>query len=199
MSLTSSEESPLSEASGIFHRRMDYILRKATLDDREAIEQLIRESARKLSREDYSEEQIEAAIMTVFGVDTDLILDRTYFVADSSGTLIGCGGWSKRRTLFGGDRFSSRDSSELDAKSEAAKIRAFFVHPESARKGIGRAILTACETEARAYGFRSIELMATLPGLKLYGACGYEGEERIELEIGDGVSFQLVPMRKALP
>ena len=177
---------------------MDYIIRKANLDDREAIERLIMESARNLSREDYSEQQIEAAILTVFGVDTDLILDGTYFVADSSGMLIGCGGWSKRRTLFGGDRFASRDSSELDTKLEAAKIRAFFVHPESARKGIGRAILSACESEARAYGFRSFELMATLPGLKLYKACGYEGDQRVEYEIGDGVSIEFVPMRKDL-
>jgi GNAT superfamily N-acetyltransferase len=177
---------------------MDYTLRKANLEDRGAIEQLIVESARNLSRDDYSEQQIEAAILTVFGVDTDLILDGTYFVADSTGMLIGCGGWSKRKTLFGGDRFGSRDSSELDPKLEAAKIRAFFVHPEYARKGVGRAILAACESEARAYGFRSIELMATLPGLKLYKACGYEGDRRVEYEIGDGVGIEFVPMRKDL-
>jgi len=177
---------------------MDYTLRKANLEDREAIEQLIVESARNLSREDYSEQQIEAAILTVFGVDTDLILDGTYFVAESSGMLIGCGGWSKRRTLFGGDRFASRDSSELDTKLEAAKIRAFFVHPEYARRGVGRTILAACESEARAYGFRSIELMATLPGLKLYKACGYDGDRRVEYEIGDGVNIEFVPMRKDL-
>jgi len=177
---------------------MDYTLRKANLDDREAIEELIRESARKLSREDYSEEQIEAAVLSVFGVDTDLIHDGTYFVADSSSMLIGCGGWSKRRTLFGGDRFATRDSSELDPKLEAAKIRAFFVHPESARKGIGRTILSSCESEARAYGFRSIELMATLPGLKFYRACGYEGNDRVAFEIGNGVRVEFVPMRKDL-
>jgi GNAT superfamily N-acetyltransferase len=177
---------------------MDYIIRKANLDDREAIERLIIESARNLSREDYSEQQIEAAILTVFGVDTDLILDATYFVAESAGMLIGCGGWSKRKTLFGGDRFATRDSSELDPKVEAAKIRAFFVHPESARKGIARAILSVCESEARAYGFRSIELMATLPGLKLYKACGYEGDQRVAYEIGGGVSIELVPMKKDL-
>jgi GNAT superfamily N-acetyltransferase len=177
---------------------MNYIIRKANLDDREAIELLIAESARGLSREDYSEQQIESAIRTVFGVDTDLIVDGTYFVADNSGMLIGCGGWSKRRTLFGGDRFASRDSSELDPDVEAAKIRAFFVHPEYARRGIGRAILSLCESEARAKGFRSIELMATLPGLKLYTAFGYEGIGRVEYEIGEGMSIGFVPMRKAL-
>lgn len=177
---------------------MDYVIRKANLDDREAIERLIAESARGLSREDYSGRQIESAIGTVFGADTDLIVDGTYFVADISGMLIGCGGWSKRRTLFGGDRFASRDSGELDPDVDAAKIRAFFVHPEYARRGIGRAILSLCESEARANGFRSIELMATLPGLKLYRACGYEGGGRVEYEIGEGVSIGFVPMRKAL-
>ena len=177
---------------------MEYIIRKANLDDRQTIERLIMHSARSLSREDYSEQQIEAAITTVFGVDTNLILDNTYFVAEGSGILIGCGGWSKRRTLFGGDQFALRDSSELEPKFEAAKIRAFFVHPDYARRGIGRAILAACESEARANGFRSIELMATLPGLKLYTACGYEGRERVEYDLGEGVSIEFVPMRKEL-
>jgi GNAT superfamily N-acetyltransferase len=177
---------------------MDYIIRKANLNDHQAIQYLIVDSARNLSRGDYSEQQIEAALSSVFGVDTDLILDGTYFVADCSGILVGCGGWSKRRTLFGGDHFASRDSSELDPNLEAAKIRAFFVHPAYARKGIGRGILEACENEARAYGFRSLELMATLPGLKLYRACGYEGDEQVEYEIGGGVRIAFVPMRKEL-
>ncbi|HEY0407804.1 MAG TPA: GNAT family N-acetyltransferase [Pyrinomonadaceae bacterium] len=177
---------------------MDYVIRKAKLDEREAIERLIAASARHLSLEDYSAAQIEGAIKTVFGVDTDLILDETYFVAESSGTLVGCGGWSRRRTLFGGDRFASRDSSALDPQTEAAKIRAFFIHPSWARRGIGRAILAACESEAQAQGFRSLELMSTLPGLKLYRACGYAEEERAELEVGDGVKIELARMRKDL-
>jgi len=176
---------------------MDYSLRKATLEDRPAIEELIAASARGLSREDYSEQQIEAAIATVFGVDTDLIIDETYFVAERAGMLIGCGGWSKRKTLFGGDRYASRDSRELDPELDPAKIRAFFVHPEFARKGIARAILSACEDEAKRAGFRSLELMATLPGLPLYKALGYEGDERVEYEMA-GVKIELVPMRKAL-
>src|SRR5439155_12316970 len=128
---------------------MDYIIRKATLADRPTIAQLIQDSARSLSRADYSDEQIEGAIATVFGVDTNLIIDGTYFVADSAGSLIGCGGWSKRKTLFGGDQYATRDAGELDPKTDPAKIRAFFIHPEHARKGIGRAILKACEDEAR--------------------------------------------------
>ncbi len=177
---------------------MDYIIRKATLSDRAAITQLIQDSARSLSREDYSEEQIEGAIATVFGVDTNLIIDGTYFVAERNGELIGCGGWSRRKTLFGGDQYTTRDATYLDPRTEPAKIRAFFIHPEHARKGIARAILAACESEARSCGFQSLELMSTLPGIKLYRACGYEGENRFELEVGDGVTIGLVPMKKEL-
>lgn len=177
---------------------MDYIIRKAQLDDREAIEKLIAESARGLSRADYSDEQIETAIATVFGVDTALILDGTYFVAEAGGKLVGCGGWSKRRTLFGGDQFASRDSSELDPETEPAKIRAFFVHPGWARKGIARAILARCEAESSAHGFRSFELMATLPGIKLYEAFGYEMIGPVDYEMNDGVMLGLVQMRKTV-
>jgi GNAT superfamily N-acetyltransferase len=177
---------------------MDYIIRKATLSDRDAIAQLIKDSARGLSRADYSDAQIEGAIATVFGVDTNLILDGTYFVADCGGTLIGCGGWSRRKTLFGGDQYPTRDASDLDPANEPAKIRAFFIHPQHARKGIARAILDACERAARSFGFQSLELMSTLPGIKLYRACGYEGEDRVELEVGEGVTIGLVPMRKIL-
>src|SRR5947207_12667788 len=175
---------------------MDYIIRKAHLDDRDAIKQLIIESARGLSRNDYSGQQIEATIATVFGVDTNLIVDGTYFVADSEGVLLGCGGWSKRKTLFGGDQYASRDAGYLDPKSEPAKIRAFFVHPEHARKGIARAILMTFENEARACCFQSVELMSTLPGIKLYQACGYQGDDRVELDVGKGLTIGLVPMRK---
>jgi GNAT superfamily N-acetyltransferase len=177
---------------------VSFTLRKATLDDRRAIEQLIQLSARGLSRAEYSDEQIEGAIRTVFGVDTNLIEDGTYFVVESDGELIGCGGWSKRRTLFGGDQYSTRDASELDPKSEPAKIRAFFVHPQHARKGVARAILDACESEAKAAGFQALELMATLPGIKFYKASGYQAEELVELSVGDGIAIGLLPMRKEL-
>jgi len=177
---------------------MDYVIRKATLSDRDAIAELIKESARSLSRADYSDAQIEGAIAMVFGVDTNLIIDGTYFVAASAKGLIGCGGWSKRKTLFGGDQFPTRDANYLDPETEPAKIRAFFIHAQHARKGIARAILAACEAEAKAAGFRSLELMSTLPGIKLYRAGGYEGETRVELEVGDGLTIGLVPMRKSL-
>ncbi|HEX7174930.1 MAG TPA: GNAT family N-acetyltransferase [Pyrinomonadaceae bacterium] len=178
---------------------MDYLIRRATLADRAAIERLIAESARGLSRGDYSERQIEAAVAAVFGVDTSLIIDGTYFVAESGRELIGCGGWSRRKTLFGGDQIPGRDAGELDPESEPAKIRAFFVHPAHARRGVGRAILAACETEARSFGFRSLELLATLPGVRLYEACGYEAGEHVWHEAQGGVPVEFVPMRKDLP
>lgn len=177
---------------------MDYSIRHASLADREAIQRLIAASARGLSRAHYDNAQIEAAIATVFGVDTDLIEDETYFVVDSAGELIGCGGWSRRRTLFGGDQYASRDASYLEPSSEPAKIRAFFIHPGHARKGVGRAILDRCESEATSYGFRAIELMATLPGVKFYQSCGYVEQGDYELELVEGVKLGLVPMRKEM-
>lgn len=173
-------------------------IRHATLEDRAKIQQLIAESARGLSREHYDDTQIETAIATVFGVDSDLIADGTYFVAESNDMLVGCGGWSRRRTLFGGDQFAARDASYLDPVSEPAKVRAFFVHPDHARKGIAQAILTRCEHEAAAHGFRAIELMATLPGVKFYKACGYEEQGTYDLELVEGVKLELVPMRKEI-
>jgi len=168
------------------------------MEEREAIKQLIAESARLLSREHYSDTQIETAIVTVFGVDTDLIDDGTYFVAESEGQLAGCGGWSKRKTLFGGDQYSSRDGGYLDPESEAAKIRAFFIHPDHARKGIARAILTRCEDEARSQGFRALELMATLPGIEFYKSCGFVETGNFALDLTDTVKLELVPMRKEI-
>src|SRR5215207_9423918 len=168
------------------------------MDDRDSIKELIAASARFLSREHYDNAQIEAAIATVFGVDTDLIEDGTYFVAEDSGTLVGCGGWSRRKTLFGGDQYSSRDAGYLDPQSEPAKIRAFFIHPDHARKGIARAILARCEDEARAHGFRALELMATLPGIAFYKSCGFSEQGTFDLNLTDAVKLQLVPMRKEL-
>jgi GNAT superfamily N-acetyltransferase len=173
-------------------------LRKAILDDRPALERLIAESARGLSRPDYTDVQIEAALGTAFGVDSELIRDGTYFVAEAGAELVGCGGWSKRRTLFGGDAQPGRRSELLDPQRDAARIRAFFVHPNWARRGVGRAILERCELEARAQGFRSVELLATLPGHKFYRTLGYTGDERIAHELSDGVRIDFIPMSKPL-
>lgn len=177
---------------------MDFEVRKATLADREAISRLIAASARGLSREHYSDTQIELAISSVFGVDTDLIQDETYFVADQDGTLIGCGGWSRRKALYGGDKFSNREAGMLDPAADPARIRSFFVHPEHARKGVARAMLSICEQQAKAHGFKALELMATLPGIKFYEANGYSRIGNFDLELADGVQIQFVPMRKKL-
>ncbi|MFL6332549.1 MAG: GNAT family N-acetyltransferase [Pyrinomonadaceae bacterium] len=177
---------------------MEYRIRRATLEDRAALERLIAESARGLSRGDYTGEQVEAALASVFGVDTDLIHDGTYYVAEAEGEPVGCGGWSKRRTLFGGDRYGARDSGYLDPATEPAKIRAFFVHPGWARRGVGGRILETCEREAEAAGFRSLELMATLPGVPFYAARGYEAGAQVAYEIAEGVTIEFVPMKKEL-
>ncbi len=176
---------------------MDYLIRKAKLDDRAGIKELIALSARGLSP-DYSAEQVEGALLGAFGVDTQLIEDGTYFVAEANGQLVGCGGWSKRKTLFGGDPHTARDAGLLDPATEPAKIRAFFIHPAWARQGIARAILERCEAEARASGFHSLELMATLPGVRLYAACGYTGMERVNYKLPSGLVIEFVPMNKVL-
>ena len=177
---------------------MGFSLRKATLDDRPILEGLIAESARGLSRQDYTDAQIEAALGTAMGVDTKLIRDGTFFVVEAEGEIVACGGWSKRRTLFGADGQAGRQSELLDPARDSARIRAFFVRPAWARQGIGRALLQQCEAEARAQGFRTAELVATLPGQKLYKAMGYEEEERIEHDLGGGITIEFVPMRKDL-
>lgn len=178
--------------------RVSFSLRKATLEDRPRLEELIAESARGLSRSDYSPEQVEAALAGAFGVDSELIRDETYFVAEVEGEIVGCGGWSRRRTLFGGDSQSGRQSDFLDPVRDSARIRAFFVHPGWARRGIGRAILERCEGEARGSGFRSAELLATLPGERFYRALGYAGEDRVSHPLGEGLTIDFVPMRKDL-
>jgi GNAT superfamily N-acetyltransferase len=177
---------------------MDYSIRHATHADRDAIQRLIAASARGLSREHYDDAQIEAAIATVFGIDTTLVDDGTYFVVENAGELIGCGGWSRRRTLFGGDQYVARDTSYLDPEFEPAKIRAFFIHPGHARKGVGRALLDRCESEAAAHGFRVLELMSTLPGVNFYESCGYVKQGDFDLDMRADVKLELVPMRKEL-
>ncbi len=173
-------------------------LRAATLEDRDALRALIDASARELSRSDYSPEQVEGALQGTFGVDSQLILDGTYFVVADSTRVVGCGGWSYRRTLFGGDKRAQRDPGELDPRTDAAKIRAFFVDPAYARRGIASLLLEKCESEARQRGFSRVELMSTLPGLRLYLARGYSAAERIQYAVAPGVAIEFVPMSKKL-
>ena len=177
---------------------MQYLIRKASLNDCNKIEELIAISARGLSINDYTSEQIEGALSGAFGLDTQLIRDGTYFVAEADELMVGCGGWSRRKTLFGSDKSESRDSAELNPETDAAKIRAFFIHPEWARKGIGKAILERCESEAKLYGFNSLELMSTLPGVKFYRSCGFIGTEQIEYKLPSGTFITFLPMKKVL-
>ena len=163
-----------------------------------ALKKLIARSARALSTEDYRPSQVEGALKGAFGVDTQLLADQTYFVVEEAGGFVGCGGWSYRSTLFGSDTRDGRDSSTLDPKTQAAKIRAFFVDPDHARRGIGSMLLEYCEAEARNHGFTQVELMATLPGVKLYVARGYTGTAMVHFDVGSGETIEFIPMRKTL-
>jgi GNAT superfamily N-acetyltransferase len=175
-----------------------HTLRKATIADIPALDALIARSARGLSTGDYSPAQIEGALRGAFGVDSQLLTDETYFVVEDAGEVVGCGGWSFRSTLFGGDARTGRDSSILDPATQPAKIRAFFVDPGHARRGIGSLLLDHCENQAGAYGYREVELMATLPGAKLYAARGYAPGARVHFDVGSGESIEFIPMRKRL-
>ena len=178
---------------------MNIKLRPATTEDIPALEELIRASVSALSADHYTPEQIKSALSHVFGVDTQLITDGTYFVAEIDGQIAGSGGWSKRSTLFGGDQSKPEGpDSLLDPNTEAARIRAFYVNPSWSRRGVGSKILTACEDAARAAGFRRIELAATLPGEPLYAARGYEKVEAMKLETPDGESLPAFRMTKSL-
>jgi GNAT superfamily N-acetyltransferase len=177
---------------------VNYRLRAATLDDEGPLRELIARSIRALGAADYTPAQIEAALQGAFGVDTALVRDGTYLVATGeTGRIVACGGWSRRRTLFGSDARGDRDESWLDPRSDAAKIRAFFVDPAHARRGLGRLILERSEAEAARAGFSAFELMATLPGVRLYAACGYVAGAAIDHPLPGGLSIRFVPMRKA--
>jgi GNAT superfamily N-acetyltransferase len=175
-----------------------FAIRLATAEDLPALRELIPLSARELSRGFYSPEQIESAIHFVFGPDSRLIADRTYFVAETDGGLVACGGWSRRRTLYGGDQMKAEADPPLDPSTEAARIRAFFVHPAFARRGLGAAILRSCMDAARAAGFRRLELAATLPGVPLYQAFGFEARERLEAPLPNGVLLPIIRMERDL-
>lgn len=173
-------------------------LRVAVLGDCDAIERLIERSIRALGRDDYTPEQIDGALQGAFGLDTQLIEDRSYFVVEASGRIVASGGWSFRRTLFGSDSADVRDAARLDPAVDAAKVRAFFVDPDFARRGIGTMLLDRCEVEAKQAGFRRAELMATLPGVRLYRARGYRGDVPIAYDLPGGGTITFVPMEKPL-
>jgi GNAT superfamily N-acetyltransferase len=172
--------------------------RVARLADVPALEALIPHSARTLQSTTYSPEQLDGAIGTVFGVDTQLIRDGTYFVAVAGSRIVACGGWSRRKTAYGGDKGKSGDDPLRDPATEPAMIRAFFVHPDFTRRGIGREFIRRSEAAIRAAGFRGIDIVATLAGEPLYTACGYAVVERVDIALVNGVSLPVVRMRKAL-
>jgi predicted N-acetyltransferase YhbS len=173
--------------------------RLATQTDIPYLRDLIPQSVRALSVDYYTPQQIESALVHIFGVDTQLIADGTFYVAQAGGEIVGCGGWSKRKTLFGGDQSKAEAvDSLLDPAREAARIRAFFVHPDWSRRGIGRGIIERCEAAARAAGFTAMQLVATLPGEPLYAALGYRVTERIEIPMPDGSSLPAAHMSKGL-
>jgi N-acetylglutamate synthase-like GNAT family acetyltransferase len=173
-------------------------LRKAVAGDVDVMRELIERSVRGLQAGDYTQRQLELALEKVYGVDSQLIEDGTYFAVEDGRTIVGCGGWSKRKTLYGGYRWVGREDSLLDPKRDAAKIRAFFVHPEWARRGIGGMILEACESAAKAAGFQRLEMGSTLTGVEFYAAKGYTEIERLTVPLGDGEELPIVRMGKAI-
>lgn len=174
------------------------LLRRALLSDVPALEALIEASVRGLQAQDYTPLQIEGALGSVFGVDRTLIGDRTYFCVEEDGELLACGGWSARRTLFGADAQDGRDDNLLDPEQEAARVRAFFVHPSAARRGLGSRLLSACEAAARAAGFRRTELGATLTGARLYAVRGYVPLEKVATPLPNGERLEIIRMGKIL-
>ena len=176
----------------------DYHLRQATAADVAPLQALIAESVRGLSAGFYTPAQAEGGLRHVFGVDTQLVADGTYYVIEADGALAAAGGWSARRTLFGGDQMKAAEDPRLDPATEPARIRAFFVHPAHARRGLGRRLFAACEAAARAAGFRSFELMATLPGVPLYAALGFVAHERVDVPLDDGAVLPCVRMTRPI-
>jgi GNAT superfamily N-acetyltransferase len=186
-----------------------FTIRKAVPSDISTLQALIDRSVRGLQSQDYSPTQIESALATVYGVDSQLIADGTYFVVETrSGDgieptavdtlIVGCGGWSKRKTLYGGDHWTGREDVMLNPAKDAAKIRAFFVDPAWVRRGIGSLILEACEDAAIAGGFRRLEMGATLTGVPFYRVRGYSECEHLGVPLQNGESLPIVRMVKTI-
>ena len=174
-------------------------LRLATLADVPRLRELIEQSVRGLSVSYYSSSQIESALRYVFGPDTQLISDRTYFIVENdSGELVAAGGWSRRKTLYGGDQRKTQADPLLDPATDAARIRAFFVHSAWSRRGLARQLFDRCAADAARAGFRKLELMATLPGVPLYCALGFVEIERVADRLPDGEVITVIRMTRPL-
>ena len=170
--------------------------RWARRDDIAALTALMDAAIAELQKPFLTEGQI-ASSRAIMGLDTQLIDDGTYVIVESDGALAGCGGWSRRATLYGGDHSTGRSAAFLDPKVDAARIRAMYTHPRHVRQGVGRLVLHVCEDAARAAGFKKVELMATMAGIPLYRASGYESHEQV-LDDRGGVPVPLVRMSKTL-
>jgi predicted N-acetyltransferase YhbS len=173
-------------------------LRLAQESDLSALEALIPLSVRTLQARYYSPAQMDAALGPVFGVDRQLLRDGTYFVAERDGAIVGCGGWSRRRSLYGGDSGREREDALLDPQRDAARVRAFFVHPAWSRCGIGRSIMTACEQAIIEAGFRTVDIVATLAGEPLYASFGYAVVDRYDIALAGGLMLPAVRMTKSM-
>jgi GNAT superfamily N-acetyltransferase len=171
--------------------------RLASMEDRPALERLMRAAIRDLLPQFLSPAEVEASF-AVMGLDSQLIADGTYFVLEMDGALAGCGGWSRRATLFGGNHTAGRDARLLDPKTEAARIRAMYTSPDFTRRGVGRKVLALCEDAARAEGFKRAELGATMGGKPLYEACGYQSIELLMVDTPMGTKVPILRMGKAL-
>jgi GNAT superfamily N-acetyltransferase len=187
---------------------IDWRIRLAHERDIPALHALIEASVRGLQADDYTPAQIEGALGTVLGLDTQLIRDQTYFAvepvffdyANAEPRIAACGGWSKRKTLFGSDHASVREPELLDPATDAAKVRAIFVHPDYARRGLGSLILAQVEAAAAAAGFTHFEMGSTLTGVPLYRLKGYVEQEQIAVPLANGEALPIVRMTKsALP
>jgi GNAT superfamily N-acetyltransferase len=175
-----------------------FVIRKATGGDIAEIERVMRESLIGLGSLAYDRRQIASSLEHVAHIDRHLIDDGTYFVALDGETMVGCGGWSRRGKLYAGSAAQAGEDRFLDPASEPARVRAMFVVPQYARRGIGRYILECCEEEARAAGFREVELMAMLSGQAMYAACGYTALEHIEPLLADGTPLPMTRMKKSI-
>jgi GNAT superfamily N-acetyltransferase len=176
---------------------MSFTHRLARMDDVVVLKPLMHAAIAQLLKPFLPPEQVQASF-AVMGLDTQLIADGTYFVIEEDGRIAGCGGWSRRATLFGGDHSTGREARVLDPATEAARVRAMYTHPDFVRRGIGRMILDLCETAAAREGFTRVELAATMAGLPLYRACGYQDIEAFKSDTPQGVKVPLVRMGKTI-
>lgn len=176
---------------------MEFTHRRAGSADMSNLRRVMNDAIRGLLPAFLPPEKVDASF-AVMGLDTQLIADGTYFVLERDGAIAGCGGWSRRATLFGGNHTAGRDARLLDPATEAARIRAMYTAPAFVRQGVGRRILALCEAAARAEGFTRAELGATAGGEPLYRACGYVAIERLEVPTPNGVTVPIIRMRKSL-